>query len=118
MRVVEHRIQRIRGQCGGIVLIHFYQGCCQVARVGVPGGVGVRLELVFARIGRGERMQQKAEYRQHHEEQQQGKCGGCVACPRPMRNGDAQPPVEPVGLLQFASSPSRPGSARTSRRCA
>src|ERR1019366_1718238 len=78
VRVVELGIQRIGGQCRRVVLIQLNQRVDQVGRVGLLGGISICLKLMFARIGRQQRMQQKAEYRQDHEEQQQRERGGSL----------------------------------------
>src|SRR5437667_5340558 len=63
VRIVESRMQGVRRQGRGIVLIELDQGAREVAGVGNSCRVGVRFEFVQARIPTRERLQQKGEYR-------------------------------------------------------
>ena len=98
MRIVEGRVQRVRGEGGGVVLVHLDQGRHQVATIGMPGSEGVGFELVLARGDRGQRRQREGEHRQHQYEQDQGHAvvGG-------VHEGQhAQARIEPGLALQVA----------------
>ena len=46
MGVIDRGIDRVRRQRRGVVALQLDEGAGQVIRIGVAGGVGIRLELV------------------------------------------------------------------------
>src|SRR5687768_10611082 len=46
MGMVDHGIDRVGRERRGVVALQLHQGACQVSRIAVAGGVGIRLELV------------------------------------------------------------------------
>src|SRR4051812_45072777 len=94
MRVIESRVQRIRREGRGVVLIELHQRPHQLAGARVAGRVLVGLELALARVKARERVQEEEELGQHQEEKRERRG---VA-----RRRDAQALVEPGLVDQLA----------------
>ncbi len=48
MRIIDHRVKRIGGECRGIVLIKFNQGMHEITGRGMIGCIFIRLEFMFS----------------------------------------------------------------------